>query len=149
MRHLRLPLAILALVAIAACGGGKSSSNAGSSGGSNAGSSAGSMGGSSGGSTGGGSMGSEGGAASANMPNCGAVQPVWVNLRTKKYHEEGDPAYGHTKHGEYLCPSAARQQGFVRAGGGSYRHHKHRSSGSMSGSNDQSDNGDNSDNSNP
>ena len=141
MRYLRLPLAILALVAIAACGGGKSSSNAGSNGASNAGSS--------GASNAGSSMGSESGQAAANMPNCGAVQPVWVNLRTKKYHEQGDPAYGNTKHGEYLCPSAARQQGFVPAGGsGSHRHHKHRyqSGGSMSGGSNQSDNGDQSDN---
>jgi hypothetical protein len=63
------------------------------------------------------------------MPDCGAVQPVWVNLRTKKYHEPGDPAYGHTKHGEYVCPSRARQQGFVPAGGGGHRHHRHSQSG--------------------
>ncbi len=47
--------------------------------------------------------------------NCGAVKPVWVNLRTKKYHEPGDPMYGMTKHGEYLCPSQAAAQGFKRA----------------------------------
>ncbi len=71
MRYMRLPLAILALAAIAACGGGKSSSNGGSNGGSSAR--------------------SEGQPVSAGMPNCGDVQPVWANLRTKKYHEPGDP----------------------------------------------------------
>jgi hypothetical protein len=57
-------------------------------------------------------------------PNCGAVQPVWVNLKTKVYHEPGDPAYGNTKHGEYLCPSQATAQGFRPAGGATHSHHK-------------------------
>ena len=135
MRHLRLPFAIFAIMAIAACGSGKSSSNGGSNGASNAGSSSGS------------SMGSQGRQAAGNMPNCGAVQPVWVNLRTKKYHEQGDPAYGHTRQGEYLCPAQAEQQGFTRAGGGGRRHHGHHrnrseSGGYQSGGN-QSDTGDN------
>lgn len=56
------------------------------------------------------------------IPDCGAVKAVWVNLHTKVYHEPGDPAYGKTKHGEYLCPSQAVAQGFHRAGGG--KHHK-------------------------
>ncbi len=66
-----------------------------------------------------------GGAANAmtGKPNCGAVQPVWVNLKTKVYHEPGDPAYGNTKHGEYLCPSQATAQGFHPAGG-AMRHRK-------------------------
>jgi hypothetical protein len=141
MQHFRLSLAILAIAAFAACGGGKSSSNAGSNGTSNAGSTA--------GTNDGGAMTS---GTAAQMPNCGAVRPVWVNLRTKKYHEQGDPAYGNTRHGEYLCPSAARQQGFVPAGGSGahHRHHRYRSdsgsnsSGSQSGT-DQSGG----DNSNP
>lgn len=145
MRQFRLPLALLALVAIAACGSGKSSSNAGSRGESNAGSRAGSRAGS--------DMGSQGGQAAENMPNCGAVQPVWVNLRTKKYHEPGDAAYGHTKQGEYLCPAQAEQQGFTRAGGGGRRHHRHHrnqseSGGYQSGGN-QSDNGDQTDATSP
>jgi hypothetical protein len=82
-------------------------------------------------------MGSQGGQVAANMPDCGAVQPVWVNLRTKKYHEQGDPAYGRTKHGEYLCPSQARQQGFVAAGG-ARAHHRHRRHRYASGGNAQS-----------
>jgi hypothetical protein len=62
--------------------------------------------------------------AMATKPDCGAVQPVWVNLKTKVYHEPGDPAYGNTKHGEYLCPSQATAQGFRPAGGATQSHHK-------------------------
>lgn len=58
-----------------------------------------------------------------SMPDCGAVQPVWVNLKSKVYHEPGDPRYGKTKNGEYLCPSQATAQGF-RAAGERRRHHK-------------------------
>jgi hypothetical protein len=47
---------------------------------------------------------------------CGAVKPVWVNLNTKAYHEAGDPYYGRTKHGQYMCPSQAAAQGYHRAG---------------------------------
>jgi hypothetical protein len=46
-------------------------------------------------------------AGSAGM-NCGAVKPVWVNTKSGTYHEPGDPYYGHTKRGKYMCPSAAR-----------------------------------------
>jgi hypothetical protein len=48
--------------------------------------------------------------------NCGAVKPVWVNLHTKAYHEAGDPYYGRTKNGQYMCPSVAAQQGYHPAG---------------------------------
>jgi hypothetical protein len=51
-------------------------------------------------------------ASAATKPNCGAVQAVWVNLATKRYHLPGDPAYGRSRHGEYLCPSQAQAQGF-------------------------------------
>lgn len=128
MRYVRLPLAILAVIAISACGGGKTSSNGGSTAGSSAGSAA--------GTTDGGAMTS---GTAARMPDCGAVRPVWVNLRTRKYHEQGDPAYGNTKHGEYLCPAQARQQGFVRAGAGGAGHHRHRRRAESAG--DQSDDG--------
>ena len=43
---------------------------------------------------------------------CGAVQPVWVNLKSHVYHLQSDPLYGRTKHGEYMCPSAAKAQGY-------------------------------------
>ena len=43
---------------------------------------------------------------------CGAVQPVWVNLKSHVYHLQSDPLYGRTKHGEYMCPSTAKAQGY-------------------------------------
>ena len=57
---------------------------------------------------------------------CGAVQPVWVNTKTHVYHEPSDPYYGRTKHGQYLCPSQAKKEGYHKAGG------KHEKSGAMS-----------------
>jgi len=59
-----------------------------------------------------------------SKPNCGAVQAVWVNLRTKVYHEPGDPSYGKTKHGEYLCLSQAKAPGFRPSGGGPMKRHR-------------------------
>ena len=48
--------------------------------------------------------------------NCGAVQPVWVNTHSKAWHEPGDPYYGRTKAGKYMCPSDAASAGFHAAG---------------------------------
>jgi hypothetical protein len=47
--------------------------------------------------------------------NCGAVKPVWVNPKTKVYHEPSDPLYGKTKHGKYMCPADAAKAGFHKA----------------------------------
>jgi hypothetical protein len=57
----------------------------------------------------------------SEIPNCGAVKAVWVNLKTHVYHEPGDSMYGHTKHGEYMCPSQAKKEGYRPAG---ESHHK-------------------------
>jgi hypothetical protein len=108
-------LAALAFVGIAlalvACGGSKSSGGA-----TNAAST---------------QPGASGAMRQESMPNCGAVQAVWVNLNTKVYHEPGDPRYGKTKSGEYLCPSQATAQGFRAAGAAGERgHHHHRKSAS-------------------
>ena len=72
--------------------------------------------------------------------NCGAVKPVWANTKSKVYHEQGDPLYGHTKHGKYMCPSAAMAAGYHLARGSREsssmrgRHRKHdRSSDGSSG----------------
>jgi len=48
--------------------------------------------------------------------NCGAVQPVWINTRTHKYHEPADPMYGKTKAGKYMCPADAKAEGDTPAG---------------------------------
>ncbi len=56
------------------------------------------------------------GAMSSTPMDCGAVKPVWVNLKSKAYHEPGDPYYGTTKNGKYMCPSAAQAAGYHAAG---------------------------------
>lgn len=55
---------------------------------------------------------------------------VWVNKKT--YHEAGDPYYGRTKHGEYMCKAAADAAGDHLAG---TRHTHVKSTGSGSGDN--------------
>lgn len=111
-----------ALIGLTACGGNKSASNAANTAASAAGNAANAAGNAASGAVG--SMGSTAKEAmgrmpapSGTIPDCGAVRAVWVNLKSKVYHEPGDPYYGKTKHGEYLCPSQAKAQGFHRAGG--------------------------------
>jgi hypothetical protein len=121
-----VPVLATMFVALAGCGGGKSSNAANAAASAAAGTTSGMKSGATN------AMQNAAGAAagamgSAAIPNCGAVQAVWVNLNSKVYHEPGDPAYGKTKHGEYLCPSQAKAQGFRPAGGGRY----HRRSSSM------------------
>lgn len=41
---------------------------------------------------------------------------VWVNTAKKSYHESGDPYYGRTKHGAYMCRAAADAAGYHMAG---------------------------------
>ena len=53
----------------------------------------------------------------AAKPNCGAVEAVWVNTKTHVYHEPGDPYYGRTSNGKYMCPSAAKAEGDRRSRG--------------------------------
>ncbi|MBC5828564.1 MAG: hypothetical protein GIW98_00025 [Candidatus Eremiobacteraeota bacterium] len=48
--------------------------------------------------------------------HCGATRPVWVNTRRKTYHEVGDPYYGRTKNGQYMCANAAVSAGYHLAG---------------------------------
>lgn len=107
-------LAIIPLLAImlTACGGGKSSDNSAANSATDT--------------SGSGAMSSAAG-DNTKPPNCGAVKAVWVNLNTKVYHEPGDQYYGKTSHGEYLCPSAAKAQGFRPAGGGMTSSGKHHS----------------------
>lgn len=51
-------------------------------------------------------------AASPTGLHCGTQAPVWANERTKVYHLQGDPYYGRTKHGGYICEQDAVRAGF-------------------------------------
>jgi hypothetical protein len=65
------------------------------------------------------------------------TQIVWVNLSTRKYHEQGDPWFGRTKNGEYMCLAEANLKGYHLSGEGggsmgssmsepsSSQHHRH------------------------
>jgi hypothetical protein len=44
--------------------------------------------------------------------NCGGTQPVWVNERSRVFHMAGDPYYGRTKHGKYMCERDAAKAGY-------------------------------------
>jgi len=61
-------------------------------------------------------------------------QIVWVNLNTHVYHEQGDPWYGRTKNGQYMCMAAANAHGYhlaAGANGGSMTNSMGNSSGTM------------------
>ena len=132
-----IALLALALAGLVACGGGKSSNNNNASATNGPMSVASGVAGAVAGAVGT-AAGAMGNAANGPVPNCGAVKAVWVNLNSKVYHEPGDPYYGKTKHGEYLCPNQAKAQGFHPAGGAMNEmngsHHKH-AAGSSSDSN--------------
>lgn len=57
-------------------------------------------------------------AVPSSLHCAGAI--VWANMARKTYHLSGDPYYGRTKHGEYMCEAAANAQGYHKAGA---RHH--------------------------
>jgi hypothetical protein len=44
--------------------------------------------------------------------NCGGTQPVWVNERSRVFHLAGDPYYGRTKRGKYMCERDAAKAGY-------------------------------------
>lgn len=44
--------------------------------------------------------------------DCGGTQPVWVNERSRVFHLAGDPYYGRTKHGKYMCERDAAKAGY-------------------------------------
>ena len=43
---------------------------------------------------------------------CGSGPIVWANTSSKILHASGDKYYGHTKHGAYVCQSAAQKAGY-------------------------------------
>ena len=53
--------------------------------------------------------------ADANAVSPGISCPgdvvVWVNLRSRGYHTEGDKFFGHTKRGKFMCKKAADAAG--------------------------------------
>ena len=73
------------------------------------------------------------GAVSAADVHCASGDPVvWLNLKKKTIHEAGDPYYGKTKNGKYLCLSDAQSMGGhlsgsakngMSASGGKHRRH--------------------------
>ena len=56
---------------------------------------------------------------------------VWANIARKNYHREGDPYFGRTKHGQYMCEAAADAAGYHLAG---TRHSSTNSTDNTSGS---------------
>jgi hypothetical protein len=48
--------------------------------------------------------------------SCDEQEPVWVNTRRGIYHVAGDPFYGRTKRGTYMCKKDALRAGYRRAG---------------------------------
>lgn len=54
-------------------------------------------------------------ASSPSQMHCGSQPPVWVNEHTKVYHLPGDPYYGRTKFGGYLCEEDAVREGYHAA----------------------------------
>lgn len=62
---------------------------------------------------------------SASATSTAAVTPdiscpgdtiVWVNARNHAYHIQGDPYFGHTKHGKFECKKAADAEHGHRTG---------------------------------
>src|ERR1700687_2466604 len=58
-------------------------------------------------------------AVAAKVPaglKCKKADIVWVNMHTKAFHDPGDPYYGKTKNGAYMCRADAVAQGDHPAG---------------------------------
>jgi hypothetical protein len=47
--------------------------------------------------------------------HCPADTVVWLNTSSANYHFKGDPWYGHTQRGAYVCKAEADKDG-MRAG---------------------------------
>src|SRR5215470_9978679 len=58
-------------------------------------------------------------AVAARVPSglkCGKEDIVWANMHTKAFHDPGDPYYGKTKNGVYMCRDTALTNGYHPAG---------------------------------
>jgi hypothetical protein len=58
----------------------------------------------------------------ANL-HCTGDVVVWVNLKTKAFHESTDPFFGRTVDGKYMCKADAATAGYHEAG--AMRSHRH------------------------
>jgi len=47
--------------------------------------------------------------------NCRGDTVVWANTKSHVYHFPGTPAFGHTKHGAFMCQADADRSGSFRA----------------------------------
>lgn len=47
--------------------------------------------------------------------HCAGDTVVWVNTKTHVYHFAGNSAFGHTKHGAFMCRADADRSGAFRA----------------------------------
>lgn len=47
--------------------------------------------------------------------HCGSGTVVWVNTKTHVYHFAGSSAFGHTKHGAFMCQADADRTGKLHA----------------------------------
>ena len=58
-------------------------------------------------------------AVAAKVPSglkCASADVVWANMHTKAMHDPGDPYYGKTRNGAYMCRATAEAQGYHMAG---------------------------------
>ena len=54
---------------------------------------------------------------------CSGDVMVWVNLKSKAYHDSTDPYFGRTKNGKYMCKTDAVNAGYHAAGAMHSRKH--------------------------